>query len=1316
MEAVNLFSSGLIQDTRPAENPQGSWVSAENITVSRGKTLSNERGTAVSGNFNSERYPIGKVFITNKRIVFSTDELDSISEIGILDKNGNYTRVLASSLFGFSKNFPIQATARLTTSGDILVSWTDFKNPMRVLNITNLPFTLDEFGELEDSSMINTTLVFQNFTPCNIEVLSVNDTGGSIRTGAVQFCIGYSNIDISRTDISNPTLPVYISRSRKSAGWQKYIGSEGNLTTSKSISLKFTNLDERFDFLHICVLQSINGSLSLYELPKININSSELEYTYTGSETVTDLLLEELLVDRTRYSTARTVTQVTDRLYFGNLKSDEKPVLQSYFNELVVNYTTKEVRSGKFNSGFDAKDPKIIYTSSSFFPGEVYALYGAVRFRDGSISEAYHIPGRAVAEIVPTVQENAVIQSNGTLLSDTFLSISYLGDFTKDFNSGASRYFHTRPTSDNPNASTNMGFWENLNEFYPNDVEIWGDLAGQNVRHHRFPESYQVNEGNVLKQISLKSIGIEVSNLTAFPEEILEQISSFEFFYARKDISNSLIIAQDITRFEVGKGDFSSEYNGSSGGNWDTEQYYDGAYLSTGRIDYQRLRSYTFDIIKDKPSISPTHITFQYGLISEELNKPYTFLDGFEVKREVSGNETDGSERRTNLFGVLDYSDSNGVSTNVNPISHDDYLQSVDSVNYVPANVDVGTDLNRWGSEHLLLNTSGAPEINKPMLQLRYSSNGQFRKIKFAESLALREEVYVYNICQIRRDVHNSFSNQNLVSMGTVHFGTEDVTIYGGDTNISQHSYTETTRVPVFDSIVAPSEEFYRLEDQNISGIKIARRFFGYFRSLPGYRHIDQGNINSLFYNFDETVDFLEDFRRDLPESYLYNPDYSLKNSSVNISPYNPFVNFETKFPNRIIRSVVQGLEQQELQWNRFLPGDYFEMQKNRGEIVNLQGENERLLIHCEDSLFVTRTNETLTGEESNITITSGDIFALPPKELIVSDTGYCGLASTFSAERFKIGYVFADQVQGKVFIVNDSVEEISSKGNRFFFLDNLKFTFGNGDYPYLDNGIIFGFDEQSNRILLTKKELIPNRFDGDDPEVLTVGEIYRIKGLFRKAVTLVDQTITVPLEPEDYTEKNFTLSYGEMPDGSWKWISFHDYIPDMYLSDRENMFTFKDNIHYVHNSLVRSMYGNTYRSSFDMVFNQPKNITKVFASMKWISECIDGKLSEQNKSFDRILLYNSYQCSGYVELPNNIVYVENEWRFNKFMDIVIDRDELFLVDKEVDITNLNPNMPYFKQRKFIDKFIVVRMVYNNVLSKDIYLYNIDVNIRQSSN
>ena len=124
-----------------------------------------------------------------------------------------------------------------------------------------------------------------------------------------------------------------------------------------------------------------------------------------------------------------------------------------------------------------------IFKYKGYMRDEVYAFYIAFILNDGSMSYAYHIPGR---------------ESTG---NDTAFLDSDAGSWDNDFNEinpSVIKRFHTYDYSDLA-GNRNMNYWENATELYPNtdNFDVYdaatdsniGTLKNSRVRHHHFPSN-----------------------------------------------------------------------------------------------------------------------------------------------------------------------------------------------------------------------------------------------------------------------------------------------------------------------------------------------------------------------------------------------------------------------------------------------------------------------------------------------------------------------------------------------------------------------------------------------------------------------------------------------------------------------------------------------------------------------------------------------------------------------------------------------------------------------------------------------------------
>tara|TARA_R100000657_G_C4660054_1_gene103877 strand:- start:658 stop:1203 length:546 start_codon:yes stop_codon:yes gene_type:complete len=154
-----------------------------------------------------------------------------------------------------------------------------------------------------------------------------------------------------------------------------------------------------------------------------------------------------------------------------------------------------------------------------------------------------------------------------------------------------------------------------------------------------------------------------------------------------------------------------------------------------------------------------------------------------------------------------------------------------------------------------------------------------------------------------------------------------------------------------------------------------------------------------------------------------------------------------------------------------------------------------------------------------------------------------------------------------------------------------------------------------------------------------------------------------------------------------------------------------------------------TYASFVDAVFNEQPDRSKMYATVNWISKTTASNGAHlYNSTITDLLIYNSYQCSGNLDLVRktstnqedirnfNMFNTEGTWSVNKFRDIVINPDNPF-IDSNLELitSNLNVNKDWFTKKRFVDKFIISRFSFDNVSQNSLYLYDVSANMRLSA-
>lgn len=1234
------LTKGLNTDVQPTDQPEGSYRDARNMLFSRKyNSFSNEDG--FDELFDLPAQPIGVIALNNDDwCVFIA--AGAYDEIGLVSNN-TYTRILkttsSTDRLNLSQDHPIKGRFRISNRGDRIIGFTDNFNPPRILNITTLPFPVDVDKIPTQAGSINTLNIFSAGDPPSITP-TLNHTGGFIKSGAYFFSCAYIATDNTETGYFTATGPVKIND--ETTGSLTYDGCIANTTTSKSITLTITGVDNRYRFLNIGVISVIAGETKFVKVGQIEIVEGTFDYTFTyvGNEVTEDLLLEQLLIQSQGiYQTAKAIAVINDRLALGNLSSRPPFDYQPYANNVVIKWKIDGQYSVSFNPIVNTTNLQL----GGFRAFEVYAFYIVFRYKDGSYSPAYHIPGRAS---IPADLQTSSLGSAQTITA---------------------KKYQLEDTCSNDGT---MSFWENEAETYPQDFP---DFGGEQVRHHKFPSLNYISTNAVALGFPdlatrcgrdlLPILNYEVSNVI-IPAELAAQIDGWQIYYAKRDIANQTCVGQSHLNFAHQKTTNSSEYSPN------TDIYYGPVNASTGLvfpigpgIPWQKpakskLSLHSPDLLLNKPNIVPTYVRNEIKLNATRPTDA-TFVPIFQYRATV------GSRiQRVHI----DYTIT--TNTTSTPTASTSLIRKVakGDVLYVAPHTVSGRYYNALSSEYIALDITNGTTLD-------IITNGIVPDDD-DHSANIHEETYLSNICQLLKTVYSPFTSQDLVtSTNIIPVGTSTTSGFTktGDSYPTVYSFMASIHQEINTSDTASD---FIIPADVTHGLKYVRNYLCECNINIKMRH-EGSDSNSKYFGKTTTSISLDSQLAtaaifqiwDVTKGQLteFNTDYNVLNTFNPVFPRNTTIDTLERFPYRVILSEQNANELADSGWRTFLPNNYKDVITTKGEIVNLEAYDDVLLIHLENTLLRTIGTQTLKTSTEDVTIGSGTIFAQEPKEIFTSELGYLGNQNLFGCGVTKLGYVFFDASQGKLFVVGKTIDELSSKGLRGYTRDNF---IGDPilDNPFISTGVNICYDEKYNRLLVSKK--------GED---------------------------------------SFTLSYSPDIEG---FVSYHDYIPDYMFNTRSKVFSIKDLTVYLHNHTNKATYyDGVYPSYIEPIFNDG-GITKYFGSINWQTELINPSITSLfHKTFTKILLYNSYQCSGEIDLiyPTNIFNSETTWNFNNFYDIVVDRSLPFMDANGLILANLSTNLAWFKQRKFTDKWIAVRLIYNNTDQNTLFLYDVSALMRKSS-
>lgn len=1288
-------TKGLFTDTIPNDTPPGYMTFAKNILLTEKLgIIQNEPGFEFIANLPYQ--PIGLLPVQNRIVVWGTN--NSFSEIGVFNNLTNtYTKVIndtdIGTTFGFNTTYPIQAEFHINVKNELIVAWIDDINTPKIVNIDTPSFQPNDLELFPAASLA-------------IPTVSINQSGGSVKTGVYRILYYFEDDDGTTSNYSAPSKPVSIIKALDSALVNTVWGNGPGETTSKSVTFSIA-VDTNWSFVNIVVLKTINGVTSAIQIKRLSTSSAnffgQLTGAYTGDEPEVVLTLEEILTPKAVYKTARAITQLNNKLYLGNLTTEDEIVVQKIAMNARIDWRANLISSSvEFGSLSNYKE-KSGTNFAGFQHGEVYGFYLQVRDKQtGLWSKGFHIPGRAYAAG-----------------DDAITSPSPSGSYVSGTGSPTFKKYQLEDTCQliaSPSSTEKtgrMGYWANTNELYPTDDEYNGaldysgnpivggrDLRGQPVLHHKFPtlSFMRTNAYSAFTNYGTGSfmdvLSIDVLNVN-IPVNLQSKISSWRICYAKRDYNSATVLGVSPIFFYA-RGEFTNQLKPTPGNfgvnqtGTGTDDMYMRSDTDLNSTGSEFIRFHDFGLLIEKPSIAPTYLRQEIRLGNTAGTNPAILTD----PRLITDNSGAGAFRKWAYYSV-----NNNLTATTVPFAN--RFRNVTFIQYLPNGGIVsssGKTINNVAGEDCLLlrnNISGITNNNSKFLNLVGPSD------PFMWNNSWVHATHLSSLCVVRSDVYSSFIDQDLVAIPNEVLNPATsfkFKLYGGDTWVGYNSIH--LQGPVADDKPTATVPGGNLLGEGTKGVHY---ILTESTKNLNYRYQDPADIQSSFYDatdlFPKIVDANYTTRylglMDLFKTpvYLYNNDYNTKSEfGLNLTPFDPFTITETSFPTTIASSLTQSNETTTVNWKNFLIEDRYTMPRNKGSLVHLQAVgNQRLYIHHENTLYVTKDRTTLKGDIADVTLGSGDIFAVTPFEVLSSDQGYGGTQHRFACVLTKIGYVFPDAAQGKIFIHNgEQLEEVSKNGLRQFWRDNLNSDLP--DNPFNNRGMTIAFDEKYNRLLFGIKD------------------------------TTTGKVITASYSPQLQA-----------------WASYHDYDPSyMYSTWTNKTYSIRTDAGvskvYLHNT---GEYGKYYQEDTsryaliaDIVFNANPYETKHVSAVTWLSQVFNGTETPlETQTITSLTLRSNTRTTGKIPITNftalgniyssNSRLTENSWAFNEIRDIAISPPATGLVLDFANNYNINPaaidvGKEWYNKARFIDNYAIVRFEFDNLSNNKFYLLDHDVVYRKS--
>lgn len=525
----------MYKDIDPVKQPRGTWRHALNAVIEDaddyGIIVSSEPSNYECLDLEIKKI-VGEIYITNgEHVLFIYDKRYNTSIIGILDSDCNWTEIVNEPKLNFNPEYPIKGVFRIRNGCDKVIYWTDDYNVPRRFNLSNPNLFKDSSGNWDIDKF--RLLADANKIP-KFDVIEVLDGGGQLISGSYNIAVQLVDDDLNGTPWLNFSDVIKIYGDSYSSRWESIRGSAkydiaGKMfpVCNKSIRVRVYNLDESYKFVRFAVIEATGGTgypTDIKVSNVISINNGEAEWIYSGNNYVEKISYEELLTNRMRIASAKTIEQIENRLVLWNIKEevDNYCYFQKYASKIRADCIIKKVKLTDIYNKFSPKHPLAV---AGYQPGEIYSFGIVYVLEDGSKTPAFHIPGRNPKYAGITDMSNPDLMIVPMSLNNECSSAKYT----------------------------------DAHGCHDDDYDYWGvdsegdPLLGKPIRHHRFPLRKEYNIPLVNEQFQFVNIVRYSSHLDY--NEKKKNTSATEFFYEVEYTVNG------ATYYDSGSGSIPSQTN-----------------------------------------------------------------------------------------------------------------------------------------------------------------------------------------------------------------------------------------------------------------------------------------------------------------------------------------------------------------------------------------------------------------------------------------------------------------------------------------------------------------------------------------------------------------------------------------------------------------------------------------------------------------------------------------------------------------------------------------------------------------------------------
>jgi hypothetical protein len=519
---TDTFIGGLNLDANESFQDGSAWLHARNlINNSQQGDLGMVRNEPSNLYCTAAPYPvIGAIHLYDTTwAIYSTDDVNS--EIGLFDENlCTYSKVVNDPCLSFKRTNLITGAARENYDCTWQLYWADGLNPDRTLNINDVPYVTTK--TVVDDCVVETSSTVLDCekirlsrlvgTPC---IKLKQSEIGTLFNGSYQVYLAYSIEGIRVTD--------YMAVSNIQA-----IFFHENAIGSLEVTLENVDTDA-FDEFELVIVSYVDRQTKAQIMGYYSTQTRTIVID-TIDQRLNAVPLEYLYTRKPSYEKSDSIFRVTDYLL------RVAPTSKFDFNyQLLANKIETKWVAVEYDADYYADGGNNV----GYMRDEQYAFFIRWVYNTGEKSYSYHIPGRKA-----TPAETVLLNPDGADVWEPTAK-----SYWEVYNTASTTQSLNQVLADGGVviAKGKMGYWQSTERYPDNKPEVYGELCGKPIRHHKMPDDCIIprhNQGGT----KIRVLGVEFSKIAPPVDNygnIIPEIVGYEILRGSRK-GNRSIIAKGI--------------------------------------------------------------------------------------------------------------------------------------------------------------------------------------------------------------------------------------------------------------------------------------------------------------------------------------------------------------------------------------------------------------------------------------------------------------------------------------------------------------------------------------------------------------------------------------------------------------------------------------------------------------------------------------------------------------------------------------------------------------------------------------------------